>query len=75
MPVVHHPELHVEKDVPEEHVPILSESGWVEGPAPEDWDRDDFGVLIPLEVEYEEPEKPAKSTKSTAKKADTKDDD
>ena len=77
MPVVHHPELHVEKDVPEEHLAILPETGWVEGPAPDDWERDDFGVLIPLEVETPEEEPAKKSTKpaKSAAKAETKEDD
>ena len=48
--------------------------GWLEGPAPEDWPRDDFGELIPVEADREPEKKPTKSAKSTAK-AETKDDD
>jgi hypothetical protein len=74
VPIVHHPALHVETDVPVEHVPILCGDGnlyagygWVEGSAPESWPRDDFGKLVPLADLEPEPEpKPTKSKKAAS---------
>lgn len=35
MPIIHHPVLRVNADVPEPHVEILAESGWLDGPHPD----------------------------------------
>lgn len=68
MAVIHHVELGVEADVPDQTVDIWTEpppngGGWIAGPAP--WPRDDFGVAH-KPVEDPEPAK-AKSAKAEPK--------